>query len=456
MIPNIKLFPKQMEALDRLMDRIKEYIVYGGGAGGGKSWLGNTWLAIMTHAYPETKYFIAREERKRILESTFITWGKVCRKYGIPRDSWKYNDKYSYIGLKNGSRIDLVELKNKPGDPEYERLGSSEYTSGWIEEGGEVHYKAYDVISSRTGRHLNDHYGITGKTFITCNPKKNWLYTDFYSPWRSGILPKDKAFIQSLVRDNIFGEKGYLRKLQNINDETTKQRLLFGNWDYSDDPDQLIVFEWCEQSRDQLIILGKKTAGVDVARYGDDLTSIATMAGNDLQKLMTRKHLSVDLVVDIVKAEIKKSRIDADRVGVDVVGIGAGVVDYLRRANIRVKSISSGDKAEPIPGQQDYTFANLRSQMWWVMRESLKPGSEFPIRIGDIENRQQLVEDLTAVRYTISGDRQIKVESKKDIKKRLGRSTDYADAVVYANWVRYQEAHRAKAGYHGFGKRIEW
>jgi len=131
-------------------------------------------------------------------------------------------------------------------------------------------------------------------------------------------------------------------------------------------------------------------------------------------------------------------------------------VDYLRRANIRVKSISSGDKAEPIPGQQDYTFANLRSQMWWVMRESLKPGSEFPIRIGDIENRQQLVEDLTAVRYTISGDRQIKVESKKDIKKRLGRSTDYADAVVYANWVRYQEAHRAKAGYHGFGKRIEW
>lgn len=457
MNPNIQLFPRQMQALDYLMDNTTEYIGYGGGAGGGKSWLGNTWLMLMTHAYPETKYFIAREERKRILESTYITWGKVCRKYKVPRSSWKYNDKYSYIQLKNGSRIDLVELKYKPTDTEYERLGSIEYTSGWIEEGGEVHHKAFDVISSRTGRHLNDKYGILGKTFITCNPKKNWLYSQFYNPWRKGELPPDRAFIQSLVKQNIFRESGYLRKLEAISDEATRQRLLYGNWDYQDEPDQLILFEWTEQASDQLIILGKKTAGVDVARYGDDLSSIATMAGNEVQKLITEKHLSVDQVVDRVKAEIKDSRIDADRIGVDVVGIGAGVVDYLRRDNIKVKSISSGDKAEIIPGQKDYTFANLRSQMWWVMRESLMPGSDFPIRIPrNLKNREQLVEDLTAVKFEISSDRKIKIESKKDVKKRLGRSTDYADAVVYANWIRYQAAHKAKAGYAGFGKRTEW
>lgn len=74
---------KQEEALRILTDNTHTEFLYGGAAGGAKSWTGCSWLAFMSMSYPGTKWFIGREELKRLRESTLITFFKVCSQYGI-------------------------------------------------------------------------------------------------------------------------------------------------------------------------------------------------------------------------------------------------------------------------------------------------------------------------------------------------------------------------------------
>jgi len=80
------------------------------------------------------------------------------------------------------------------------------------------------------------------KALYTCNPAKNWIYTDFYKPYKEGRLPKDKVFIPSLVTDNPHIDPAYIENLRK-SDETTVQRLLYGNFDYDDDPTVLMNYK---------------------------------------------------------------------------------------------------------------------------------------------------------------------------------------------------------------------
>ncbi len=429
MILNVELSPKQGDAFLRLNDKVTEELLFGGAANGGKSWLGCFWLVSMCCQYPETKYYIGREELKRLRDSTFITFWKVCKKYEVS-DYFKYNGQDHYIQHKNGSRIDLLDLKYLPSDPLYERYGSSEYTSGWVEEGGEVHFDAYDTLKSRIGRQLNDKYGILAKQLITSNPKKNWLYRLFYKPDHEGTLPPNRAFIQSLVTDNIFREAGAKERLESIENEAKRQRLLYGNWEYEDEPDQLIHFEWVEKCKTVEFVDGKKSFGGDVARYGDDWSARSIMQGNKLLKIESKYGMSIPKTSEWMRQAVYENRIDADRVGVDGVGMGAGVVDIMRETyKLQVRDIQSGGKA---PFSEMGRFNNLRSYMWWLAREDIRTG-----KVLLSEASEKLVEDLTAPKYEYRNDKMICVESKEKIKLRLGRSTDEGDSFVYNNYMRH-------------------
>jgi phage terminase large subunit len=233
--------PKQHQAWQKLWDAVTKYLFFGGGAGGGKSWVGCEWILTNCQRYPGSKWFIGREELSRLMKSTYITWAKVCKHHGV--SDWKLNGQYNYIEFANGSRVDLLDLKHAPSDPLYERFGSLEYTGGWIEEGGEVAFKAFDTLKSRVGRHMNREYDLIGKILVTCNPKKNWLYQDIYKPWKEGRLPSGYAFIQSLYNDNPYTADSYAQDLAAIRDQATKQRLMYGNWEYDNDPAALMEYD---------------------------------------------------------------------------------------------------------------------------------------------------------------------------------------------------------------------
>ncbi len=440
MKPLVKLVKKQGHAFRLLLDNVTEFILFGGGANGGKSWLGCVWLLVMCYAYPGTRWFIGREELKRLRNTTLITYFKVCKAYDIPRADWNYNGQDHFIEFTNGSRIDLLDLKYLPSDPLFERYGSAEYTGGWIEEGGETVFAAFDVLKSRVGRHLNDKYGILGKILISCNPKKNWLYRLFYKPWRDGTLPPNYAFVQSLVTDNVFREKDSITKLDGLTDRAMRERLRHGNWNYEDAPDQLIRYEWIEACRNAPVVKGKKCLGVDVAWYGDDASAIACMRGNVLPGIKSYHNLSPDLLADEVSRIAGLEHIDADHIGVDGVGLGGGVVAILRRSGMNIEDIQSGSTKFYFEPTEEYNFANLRSLMWWLLREDIRL-CRVRIEEDDKQIEDLLIEDLTAPKYEIKGGREIHVESKDTIKTRIGRSTDLGDSAVYANYIRNLRGH---------------
>ena len=148
---------KQKQALRFLYNRETEFVVFGGGAGGVKSWIGCEWILAMCLNFPNVRYFIARNVLKRLKESTYKTFIKVAKHHGVD-DLFTYSEQKALITFNNGSEVQLLELKRQPSDPLFEDLGSLEFTGGFIEEAGEIDFDAYDTIKTRIGRQMNVEY----------------------------------------------------------------------------------------------------------------------------------------------------------------------------------------------------------------------------------------------------------------------------------------------------------
>lgn len=183
---------------------------------------------------------------------------------------------------------------------------------------------------------------------------------------------------------------------------------------------------------------GRFVLGVDVARGGSDETAFAHRYGNIVEKI-TRYQLSDTMeVVDNAAAFMHEP--GAISV-VDVIGIGAGVYDRLRRmkAEGMIVGRAIAFNAAANSGVQDqigeFKFRNDRAAAWWKMRELLDPSKGSQVCLPDDE---RLIEELVAVKYDHLVGGVIKIESKDEIRKRLGRSTDTADAVIQSFWVEGQ------------------
>lgn len=181
---------------------------------------------------------------------------------------------------------------------------------------------------------------------------------------------------------------------------------------------------------------GDFVLGVDVARSGDDETVFAHRYGSLVRRLERLRVEDTMEVADRAAAHLKEPR---STVVVDVIGIGAGVYDALRRYKNEGKTEAAAipfNAAGRTQGRMDqigqFKFLNDRAAAWWNLRELLDPSKGSNIALPDDE---RLMEELIAPKYDFNVGGTLKIESKDDIKKRIGRSTDSADAVVAAFWV---------------------
>lgn len=412
---------KQKDALKILTDNETVELLYGGAAGGAKSWTGCEWLMFSCLLYPGTKWFIGREELKRLRESTLITFFKVAKQHGVKKDvHFKYRSQGSYIEFQNGSRIDLLDLRYEPSDPLYERYGSVEYTGGWIEEGGETHFGAYDTLKSRIGRHLNDKYGLIRKLLITCNPKKNWLYTTFYKPAKEGALKVYQKFLQVLLGDNPHRESGYEDALLSITDIAKKQRLLFGNWEYEDDPMAFFDFETISNlwTNDFVLADDEHYLSCDIAAQGADKFVIWVWHGFRVKDIIAFDKCEPDECERTIKLYANIHKVPRSNIVYDADGLGNYLRGYLKGA------VPFNNNGKPLNGEN---FANIKTQCYYKLAEI---AARNEIYIEQEEYRSQITEELEQAKKVDNGDGKLKMVDKQTIKKLLGRSPDFSDSMA--------------------------
>ena len=177
--------------------------------------------------------------------------------------------------------------------------------------------------------------------------------------------------------------------------------------------------------------------GVDVARFGDDESVIATVFNKlRLSKLNIFQHNdTMELtgqVVNIIKSLNKDYPNVRVNVKVDCDGLGVGLYDRLREVinekslNARAVECHFGAKGGKVRNSEPISYFNSTGIMWGLIRTKFKEKSLYIIE------DSELINQLTNRKYFIESDGDIRLERKEDMKKRGVHSPDRADALALA------------------------
>lgn len=408
---------KQLQFINDIKSGKYEFMLFGGSMGSGKSQLMARVFISLLDSHPKTRCFIFRKNLSVLKRSTYQTFKQVAEEFGT-----RYQDNRSEMmwTFANGSQLWFQELDGSK-DNDWNKIKGIEPTWIGIDEANEVEEGAFNILMGRMWR-CNPN-GEPSFMILTCNPSQNWVKSRFYDKWINGVLEPPFYFLQALTNDNPFLPPEYLQTLELL-PEAEYQRYVKGNWDFADDPNQLIKYEWIKSNlwTPSGAIEGM---GIDVAREGDDRTVFSYGSKSGLHKLEIFKHQDTMTTAQIAMERMKENNVGYKGVGVDVVGVGGGVVDAMRSQGYYVYDYNSGGSPSSTAGH--LIFKNIRAESYWDLREALQK-EEYKLI-----NDNDLIQELLNVRYKVT-DKTIQIESKAEMKKRIGHSPDLADAVVIGKY----------------------
>jgi len=416
---NPEFTSKQKECLKYLLDDSTKEVLFGGAAGGGKSWVGCSYLITMCLTYPKTRYLMGRSKLDALKKTTLNTFFEVCTAWNLKAiKDYTFNGSSNVITFYNGSEIILKDLFLYPSDRNFDSLGSLEITGAFIDEANQITEKAKNVVASRL-RYKLDENGLIPKLLMTCNPAKNWVYSEYYRPAQEKTIKHYRKFIQSLVIDNNYISKHYETQLSQL-DELSKQRLLFGNWEYDATADSLIDYNSIMSMFSQKGIEGDKYITCDVARFGSDKTVIMLWKGLHIRYIRTLLKSSVNEVVDEIKKLQQENGVNLRNIIVDEDGVGGGVKDYLRCQGFT-------NNARALKGEN---YQNLKTQCYYKLADQINKG-QIGVSCSDVNIKNYITEELEQVRTKDADkDNKLQIIPKDTVKAILGRSPDYADALA--------------------------
>ena len=255
------------------------------------------------------------------------------------------------------------------------------------------------------------------------------------------VQPISRTFIPSSINDNPFlSRTGYKANLQSL-PEPLRSQMLLGDFraGIEDNAFQLIPTSWVDAAMERWTPDGGKdnemdSVGADVARGGMDKTVVSPRHGTWYDKIKSLPGAETPTGATAAGFIVSCIR-DKAVVHVDALGIGGETVGHLESAGLQVDAVVGYD-TETVKGEFDKAsnrlrFRNRRAMIHWRFRESLDPITGDNIALPP---DPELKADLCAPMWKLTPGG-ILVEEKLEIKKRIGRSPDKGDAVIYAGIV---------------------
>lgn len=411
---------KQYEAWEILNDKTTTELLWGGASSGGKTYFGCCWLIISCLKYPGSRHLMGRSKLNTLKSTTLKTFNDIIKSWNLT-DRVNINNQNNTIYFDNGSEILMKDLFAYPADENFDSLGSLEVTSVFCDEMSQISYKAFEIIQTRIRYKLKE-FGLIPKLLMTCNPSKGYLYTEFYKPWKEDKLNSYRKFMPVLATDNPYTDSNYIQQLMKAS-EATKQRLLYGNWDYSSDSDSLFRYQDLIKMKVFDYTPSKsRYISADIARLGKDTTIIMIWDGFTIVKIVQLEQVTTNISVDKIRSLSIEYNIPIDNVIIDADGVGGGVVDNLPG----VKSFINNSR--PIDTPSPNVYQNLKSQCYYKLAELVEKCEIFTVISN--EDFETICQELQVIKQKdYDKDGKLAVIPKEQMKKILGRSPDFADAM---------------------------
>ena len=447
---------------------------YGGAAGGGK-----TGLCAIKALLKHNRTVIFRKDAKQLRQFVDDLVRFVGSDRGLNRGHGVY-----YFGDKEGHMCEWGGL----GDPGSEQAWRGRaHDLMIVDEATEVQENKIRFLMAWNRTHIK---GQLCQTLLTFNPPGGpddpgggagrWVM-EFFAPWiderhpnpaKSGevryfyrdskgieceaeddnpilvkmgnedrwVTPQSRTFIFARVEDNKYLGQDYISALEAL-EEPWRTKYLLGSFSSHviDHEQQVLPSDWVDEAMDRYRKLERdgelakyrtrrmSSLGVDVARGGRDWTVLARRHDWFWDDLLVYPGESTPDGETVAALCVKNAR-DGCAICIDAGGIGASPYDVLAGGYREVHGV----RGQETKGLPDLGFnercRNMRSALWWMLRKVLDPKNKLNAILPD---HNRLRKELVSVLYREDLSRFV-VERKEDVKKRLGHSTDYADAVIYS------------------------
>jgi hypothetical protein len=297
---------------------------------------------------------------------------------------------------------------------------------GWwaIEQAEEL--ETDDVFWKLSGRLRRVGSSLQG--FLVANTKgHNWIWKLFKQDgiYLNGV--RQDKLIEAQTKDNAHNlPEEYVKSLEiiKVQKPAVYNRFVLNSWEDEDVVDNLIQARSLENCK-KVDILHKFYPAVvvcDPARFGNDESVVYTFRGLGV----TKKQYFYGKSTTELGAEICKEARESSAVAivVDGIGIGAGVVDKCRElTDIDVFDFQSASTKFNSEGDT-LKYINLRAKAWDVVAMLIASN-----QVNIPKDDDELVKQLGGVKYFIKKGK-IQIEAKEEIKNRMGRSCDRADAFI--------------------------
>lgn len=427
---------RQTLAWNALHEPVVEELMYGGAKFGGKSVFGCLWMYLECYELARIHFpkqpsrpvcvgWMGRRIAKNFKDTTLDTWFQQ-----IPAKMFTAKDDPPTIVI--GNRV-MIRTGGLDSREDLQKHQGAAYARVFVDQAEET--TRDDVAALRTAtkwRLIIGGQPIQGKMLFTANPAQGWLKEDFIQ------APKaNQRFIQALPKDNPYTPEGYYQTIRDAYAHKPEliEAYLNGSWDAFEGANQQIKSEWLSAAR-QRVNAGvpmKRFLACDPARFGDDKCVIGLMADADIEEKVILPYCRT---TEISNRMAQMSRANnglvcvVESIGAD---LGAGVIDEL--VQLGVETIQYNPAGQP---EDTVHYYNLRAEAWDFAAKCLMrgvfPDSNVVITLTTKYVDVTLINQLCTPNYQYRGEKLL-IESKDEIKKRLGGSPDEADMYVMALWA---------------------